>query len=256
MVRSSFSAIELTYVVPVYIENSDVKIMDDFISKCEEYDQEILGKVHFVFVDDCSPVKVEITSQKLSFTLARISDNIPWNQGGARNLGVLIAKSAKLVLTDLDHTFPVETLRLLLDQPIPKGIYNFKRLKNGKPHHPHPNTFFCSKSTFYKSLGVDEEFCGHYGYEDIYFIELQKALKTKFKTFRRHYVSVKEHKELPRESHHSLIRNTTVNEALLTKKRKFLRTKTPFRGHSRLTLNFQWQIVEEHPISRDETPYR
>ncbi|AWW32399.1 glycosyltransferase family 2 protein [Echinicola strongylocentroti] len=248
MTISTFSDIELTYVVPVYIENKEAQIIEKFISKYEEYDHEVLRKIHFVLVDDCSPIKLEIISSKLNITIARISDDIPWNQGGARNLGVLLSKSAKLLLTDLDHSFPEETLRHLIAHPIPKHIYNFRRYKNGKPHHPHPNTFFCSKSTFYKSLGVDEQFCGHYGYEDIYFMELQKALKTKFKTFRRHYVSVREHKEIEGESHHNLVRDTKVNEALLTQKRAFLKTKKPLQGHSRITLNFNWKIIKEQSV--------
>jgi len=236
-------------VVPVYIENIEAQAMEKFVAKYEQYSPQTLQRIHFVFVDDCSPKKVEITSSKLNYTLARISDNIKWNQGGARNLGVMLAKSSKLILTDLDHTFPEKTLLYLLNQPIPKAIYFFNRIKDRKKIHPHPNTFFCTKSLFYKALGVDESFCGNYGYEDIYFIELQKRLKTKIRTIRRHHILVREHKELPHEKQHNLIRDTTVNKALLEEKRKYLETKDPFRGHSRIHLNFHWEIYKENFLS-------
>ncbi|WP_200979110.1 glycosyltransferase family A protein [Echinicola sp. 20G] len=225
--------------------------MEKFVAQYEQFKPDVLEKILFVFVDDCSPVAVKIASQKLNYTVARIKDDIKWNQGGARNLGVLLAKSSKLILTDLDHTFPEETLAYLLKQPIPKVIFNFNRLKDGQKHTIHPNTFFCSKSIFYKSLGVDEEFCGNYGYEDIYFMELQKSLKTKVKTIKRHPVWVREHKEHQEESHHTLIRDVEVNQKLLEKKMKYLKTKNPLKGHSRLSLNFTWEIIEENLLKQN-----
>ncbi|WP_186756598.1 glycosyltransferase family protein [Echinicola salinicaeni] len=248
---SSYSSIEITYIIPVYIENQKAQIIEKFVEQYEQYSPDILKKVLFVFVDDCSPIPVNINSKKLNFTLARINDDIKWNQGGARNLGVLLAKSSKLILTDLDHTFPEETLAYLLKAPLPKSLYNFNRLKDGQKHNIHPNTYYCTKSTFFKSLGVDEEFCGNYGYEDIYFLELQKSLKTKIKTIKRYPVWVREHKEHPSESHHLLIRDTKVNHELLHEKLKYLKSKDPFKGHSRLFLNFSWDIVEEQLLGQN-----
>lgn len=241
----NYNKIELSYIVPVYIENENCKALNNLIETYESYDVEIRKKTFFVFVDDHSPVKISIKTDKLNYILLRIKDNIQWNQGGARNLGVLYAKSPKLILTDLDHHFSEELFRFLLRKKIPKVIYSFRSKMNGKKVSSHPNIFFCTKSLFYKSLGVDEEFCGNYGYEDIYFKELQKALGTKFRKIRRYSNEKLEHKEDKNITHHYLDRDTKVNEKLLETKMAFLETKNPLQGHSRKSLLFDWEVIDE-----------
>lgn len=241
-----YSNIELSYVTPVYIENEETDVVQKVIENYESYSPELLKKIHFIFVDDCSPVEVNIQSRKLNFTLVRITDDITWNQGGARNLGVSLTKSSKLVLTDLDHIFPESLLEKFINTKTPKHFYRIRREQNGKKIHSNPNIFFCSKSLFYKSLGVDEEFCGHYGYEDVYFAKLQKALGSRFKKIRRHRIQLLEHKTDKKISHHFLKRDTTRNKALLNKKLAYLKSPIPLKGHSRLHILFKWKLVTEY----------
>lgn len=240
-----YNTLELSYVVPVYIENEKNDTLLHLIRTYESYDSGLLQRIQFVFVDDHSPVKIEIPADcKLHYTLAHIDDDIMWNQGGARNLGIHLARCSKLVITDLDHIFPESLLTDLLAAKEPKHLYMFRRERDGQKTYSHPNTFFCTKSTFFRSLGVDEEFCGHYGYEDIFFTTLQKAVGTKIKKFSRKRVILNEHKNSDTEQHH-LVRDVTLNKALLEKKLAILKSGGLFASHSRLFLNFKWSIAEE-----------
>lgn len=243
--RNAKQHIELAYIVPVYLDNQKCGILENLIRKYEQYSNDLLDKIHFIFVDDCSPVHIQISTQNLNYTLVRIEDNIPWNQPGARNLGVFLAYAPKLILTDLDHYFPETTLKHIIARNIPADIWLFKRLRNQKKIHSHPCTFFLSKSTFYKSLGFDEEFSGNYGHDDIFFLDLQKSLKTKIRKIRRHHVIVEEYKERS-DKDHTLVRDDSHNKKLLEEKRKYLATDNIFHSQSRIHINFKWHQVSQN----------
>lgn len=240
-----YTKIELSYISAVYIENTEICILDKVIENYESYSPELLEKIHFIFIDDCSPVEVKINSTKLNYTLVKITDNITWNQGGARNLGVFLSKTPKLILTDLDHIFPERLLIDLVLRKTPKHFYRIRREQNGNKIRSNTNIFFCSKSLFYKSEGVDEEFCGYYGYEDVYFAKLQVALGSKFRKIRKYRIQLFEHKVDKSKKHHFLERDTKRNKALLTKKLKYIKSSTPLKGHSRKHISFKWKIINE-----------
>ncbi|MBD0332839.1 MAG: glycosyltransferase family 2 protein [Chitinophagaceae bacterium] len=241
-----FNKLEISYVVPVYVENISSTPLRDAILKYSNYSAEVLSKLQFIFVDDCSPVPIEIPDNcKLNFQLFRIMDNIPWNQGGARNIGVVHARTSKLILTDIDHVFPENILQELIKERLPKVIYKFNRSRDGQRVKPHPNTFFCTKSLFFKSLGVDEEFAGSYGYTDKSFIELQKALGTKFRMYHSRYQILHTEHANTEQPQHALSRDTNRNFQLLQKKLQLIKSKNPLAAHSRLFLNFNWIKVKE-----------
>lgn len=235
-----FRKLELTYIIPIFQENEKFNDLDKLINIYSDYGEDVLNQIHFIFVDDCSPTPITIKNKKLNYTLVRILDDIKWNQGGARNLGVNLSKTSKLLLTDLDHIFPEKILKDLISQKIPHKILQFRRAKNGKKINTHVNTFFCSKSVFFKTLGVDEAFCGNYGYEDIYFLRLQRYLGTRFKTYRKGMITVFEHKQ------HNLKRDTKHNLELLKERTKSIKNKNPFSAHSRKSLCFEWKEIESN----------
>lgn len=234
--------LELSYVVPFYQDNKDNFCLEKLLNTYSKYDKNLLDKIHFIFVDDCSPIPLEINNKELNYTVVRILDNITWNQGGARNLGVSLAKTPKLILTDLDHLFSEKTFKYLCSKNIKylsNKIYKFRRKRDGKKVNSPPNILFCTKSTFYKSLGVDEEFCGNYGHEDIYFVALQKYLGTRIKKFRKHYISTtKNHNQ------HNLKRDTEINAKLLEEKLAAIKKNDPFIAHSRESISFKWEFVD------------
>jgi len=243
-----YTKIKISYVVPIYNEQEDLTAFHNLIKTYSSYSPSILKHIHFIFVDDHSPIPASIPKDcKLNYTLARITTDIKWNQGGARNLGVHLSRSIKLILTDLDVTFTEEGFKHLINYHTPDNIYTFNRISDGVQIHPHFNTFFCSKSTYFKSCGVDEEFCGHYGHEDLFFLDMQRRLGTKVIRFKRFPVLHTEHK-LSNKPQHNLIRDGEVTKPLYKAKKRILRDRNrdPYEAHSRLFLNFEWKIIKEH----------
>ena len=243
-----YTKIKISYVVPIYNEQEDLAAFYNLINTYSSYNTSILKHIHFIFVDDHSPIPIDIPENcKLNYTLARVATDIKWNQGGARNLGAHLARSQKMILTDLDITFTEECFEFLINHKTPDNLHVFERISDGKTIHPHFNTFFCSKSTFFKSLGVDEEFCGHYGHEDVFFLDMQKRLGTKIFRITRFPVLHTEHK-ISDKPQHNLSRNEDYKRPLYEAKRRILKdsNRDPYEAHSRLFLNFEWKIVKEH----------
>jgi hypothetical protein len=244
MQKEDYSYLELSYILPIYIQNPESTALVDMISHYEMYPKELLSRIQFILVDDCSPVKITLPKSTLNIVLVRITDNIEWNQGGARNLGVQLAKTSKLVLTDLDHIFPEILLKKMLASRQPKYLNKFKRQRDGKRVNAHPNSFFCTKSLFYKCLGYDEAFSGHYGHDDIFFVEMQKALGTKIRYFNQIDAVVHvEHFNNTNVEQHFLSRDTTFNEALFNTKMALINKGKNFEAHSRLLVNFKYEII-------------
>ena len=236
---NQYSDIEISYVIPAYVQNKDNRDVANLLDTYASYSKEVRQKIQFIIVDDGSPIPIEVNNPKLNILLARVTEDIKWNQPGARNLGVHLARSSKLILTDLDHTFPESVLKDLIRYPIPTSIWKFRRKRNGAKVKAHPNTFFISKATYFKTLGVDEEFSGNYGHDDIYFYMLQRHLGTRFRKYRKTFITAIEHE------HHNLSRDASHNQELLDRKVAAMKQKRPFEAHSRLFLNFNWEKVAE-----------
>lgn len=75
----------------------------------------MLDVIEFIIIDDRSPLHYEIPNFNINLRWIKINENIKWNQAGARNLGVLSAKSDKFIITDLDHVFYEDTLKFMVD---------------------------------------------------------------------------------------------------------------------------------------------
>ena len=242
--------IQLSYVVPVYFNQQNAHTLTDLLLHYAAYAREVTEHIQFVIVDDCSPLPIEIPPAiKLNISLFRIQSDIRWNQCGARNLGVVYAKSPRILLTDSDHCFPEKLLKDILNSRIPKKtIYKFKRInQHGLAMGKNINIFYTSKAVFFQALGYDEEFSGNYGYEDVYFNELQRRLGNSVRYFTRFKKIVAT--EVDRESsYHSLQRDTVINEALYKKKMELLQEKDPFVSHSRRFLQFDWRLVWERAV--------
>ena len=48
-------------------------------------------------------------------------------------------------------------------------LYVFKRIHHGQEVDPHINTYLITRRGYFKAGGYDEDFAGHYGYEDVVF---------------------------------------------------------------------------------------
>jgi len=246
----TISPIQLSYVVPVYFNQQSTHTLIDLLSRYNTYAKEVVAPIQFVIIDDASPLPITIPKEiQLNISIYRITTDISWNQCGARNLGVVYAKSPKIILSDSDHYFPEKLLRNILKSTIPKkALYKFKRVDHhGSGIGKAMNIFYTSKAIFFQTLGYDEEFCGNYGFEDLHFLDLQKRIGNNIRYFTRFtkIVASKIDREL---SYHSLDRNTEINRALYENKKELLKADNPFISHSRAFLQFDWALVDERRI--------
>jgi len=244
----SSSHIRLSYITHFYCDHPDkMKSIESLLETFSAYPAEVLERTHFIIVDDGSPVPYEPKDYGLNLTWLRITDDIPWNNPGARNLGVTFAKSENIVISDTDHDLPPETMAYLCQRKnCRKSFYKFKRIDpEGKTLRAHPNLFFMARSRFMQFFGYDEEFCGDYAHDDMWFVKFQKwngsiqrHIPDKFPARLRKLDTLKHT--------HSLERNLETNEVLYQRKRKQVDLHGETYGHSRTFLDFKWEISHFH----------
>lgn len=211
--------------------------------------------MEFVIIDDGSPLKYEIPDFNLNLRWIKINEDIKWNQSGARNLGVLSAKSDKLIITDLDHIFYEDTLKFMATYNFKeKEIYKSRRThihKNGFVAGNYPgagNIYAMSRGDFLKYFGYDEEFAGNYGYEDNFCAEYFDALgfKRKYITKKKYFCRERDDNDVNRKSsYHSLNRDDSQNKIIYEKKIEKMKKYGAIVAHSRMFLNFTWHVLSE-----------
>src|SRR5690554_4714940 len=87
-----------------------------------------------IIVDDCSPEPAkDVINNSDNVDLYRIETDIPWNRGGARNLGAMLAETEWIIQIDTDHILPPESADRLLNTQINSSKwYRFPRYRVGK----------------------------------------------------------------------------------------------------------------------------
>jgi len=143
----------------------------------------------FILVDDHSDVEYQLPQTDLNIRLFRVIDDLPWNQAGARNLGVFHATGQAGLFIDIDQFIYLEFLeRLCMAAPnLERDTINFFRnkelinIQNNEAMAHHPNSFVVNLADF-KRIGMyDEDFVGHYGFEDVFLMKVWEARGGKLK---------------------------------------------------------------------------
>lgn len=151
-------------------------LVESQIAYWDSLPDSILSQTEFILVDDCSEELPVIKATRLNLKVFRIITDIPWNQAGARNLGAFNATGEWALFFDIDQKFyaePMANLIASLHLLNPQTLYYFriKELTNtltGVSLLTAPSTFLANLAKF-KWWGMyDEDFAGHYGYEDLY----------------------------------------------------------------------------------------
>lgn len=125
--------------------------------------QSIIDAVEYIFVDDGSKSPINLDAPRFNAQVFRVRRDIKWNQDGARNIGAHHARGEWLLLADIDHIIPEETLREALTVEDDK-IFTFRRVdKNGTTLRPHLNSFLMKKKRYWEIGGYDEDYRGTYG---------------------------------------------------------------------------------------------
>lgn len=161
------TARSITLVLPYY---DNPTIFEEQQRLWASYPPELRARLHVIVVDDCSPrwpALPHVTESGVaSFALYRTTVDCRWNWIFCRNLGVENAPTPWVLLTDIDHLLPVETLRRLLDGDCDANVaYRFSRVDAPAltPYKPHPNTWFLARTLYDRVGGYDERFSGYYG---------------------------------------------------------------------------------------------
>ena len=141
------------------------------------------ARLEVVLVDDGSPegeraAEVERPAGLPDLRIFRVTDDRPWHQHAARNIGAHEAAHEWLILTDMDHLLPEATFVRLLAQKNKARVYTFGRLDapdltptlhpvRGTPK-PHPNSFAMTRDLYWRVGGYDEDYCGLYGTDGLF----------------------------------------------------------------------------------------
>lgn len=138
-----------------------------------------------ILVDDGSqkdPAIKRVKKCKFPLELYRIKKDIPWNQNGARNLGMTHSEGWCL-MTDMDHLLTKNQFDVLYRLKLDKNIHYVpgRQKANGSWYKRHPNSYILHRDLYWKAGGYDEFFSGFYGTDA---------------TFRRQLASVSERVEL------------------------------------------------------------
>lgn len=243
---AGFSHIELSYVTTFYFNHTDSSSVLQLLRRYASYSGDLLDRLQFLLVDDGSPVPVTLPADlDLNVLLLRIPEDVPWNHAAARNLGAVYARSDKLLLTDVDHEFPEDTLRRILDLgELRRTMYMFFRLDEGGAHtRRHLNTFLLSRGRYLQLFGYDEEFCGHYGLEDDLFRRWHRHHGTRIRMFPGGPVRLRpvDHEK----GYHSLPRDRGHNAETFTRKRRLWEELGPQAAYSRTFLRTPFEVVAD-----------
>jgi hypothetical protein len=157
-------------------------MLDRHIEEWSEY--RIKDKFRAIVVDDGSskdPALDHLGGVDVGFPieLYRINVDIPWNQDGARNLGMHHADGWCLI-TDMDHLLNVKNAKKLATREVDQTLYYTlqRELQGGERYHPHPNTYFLTRDTYWKAGGYDESFRGYYGSDSVFQRQLEDTAET------------------------------------------------------------------------------
>lgn len=173
---------DLTLIMPFFENASMLRLQyQGWAAWPEKYRR----RLKIVLVDDGSPepaTDVPRPEGLPELQIYRVTENRPWHQHAARNLGAHVADEGWLLLTDMDHVLTADAARGLFKRldtgKLDEGTaYMFDRIEadtglptvntEGKPK-PHPNSFLMTRETFWRVGGYDERLTGFYG-TDAYF---------------------------------------------------------------------------------------
>jgi glycosyltransferase involved in cell wall biosynthesis len=137
-------------------------------------DPVVASRIEVVLVDDGSPLypaaTVPIGDLPFSLSIFRIHEDKPWNQDAARNIGVREARAPFVLVTDVDHIVPEETLRGLMTVGDHDQVFALGRGAHfsDAPVRSHVNSYFMARDLYWKIGGYDEDFWGLYGTDKLF----------------------------------------------------------------------------------------
>lgn len=163
----------LTFAMPYY---KNPGMLAHQYGVWSSYPDALKAQIEIVLVDDGSPVPALDVPRPAGLPplrIFRVVEDIPWHQHGARNLAAHAAVAPWLLLTDMDHVVPADSLAALLGRIAaagPETIFTFHRLDAPRltptlnergEWKPHVNTYALTRDLFWRVGGYDEDAKGY-----------------------------------------------------------------------------------------------
>jgi hypothetical protein len=192
-----------TVIVPYYNQPEMLRVHLDIWAA---YDKHVRENLRLVIVDDGSMKQAEkvifdefgdpgAMLAGIDLQLYRIDKDIPWNRGGARNLGSTEALTPWLLHMDIDHIMPPTSAAMLVERRNdfkPAAWYRFRRFRYGAADDtrmkdalprdqkfgeikPHIDSYLVTKTLYWKAGGYNEDFSGCLGGGSPFLRELEKV---------------------------------------------------------------------------------
>lgn len=164
-------------LVMAYFENG--QMLKRHLHEWRDWSDEAAADIKVIIVDDGSandPAELRLRQKpdlvaRLNIECYRVlGKKIPWNQHGARNLGMMKAPDGWCLMTDMDHLLTAQEAGAMVSMELAEGNYYVPSRINsdGQPKHRHPNSFILTRESFWQSGGYDEDFCGWYGSDSVF----------------------------------------------------------------------------------------
>lgn len=168
---------DVTLIMPYY-ENASMLALQ-YSEWAEKWPVEARERFKVILVDDGSqnaPAAAVARPEGLpALEIYRVTEDRPWHQHAARNLGAHVAPDGWLLMTDMDHVLTGKNAAALLKRlgrMNPNMIFTLRRVeadtglptlgRDGQPK-PHPNSFVLTRELYWRIGGYDEDLCGIYG---------------------------------------------------------------------------------------------
>ena len=141
----------------------------EMLKKHLEHWESYPNSVQKIIVDDCSKQKKLPAGIPNDICVYRITDDIQWNQTGARNLLYFCSEKLITFSSDIDHVLPCQSLLKLasLDFDSELSVHfldrQFISLKNISVRRKMHSSFALHTNTYMALSGHCEELAGNYG---------------------------------------------------------------------------------------------
>lgn len=175
-------ASDLTLVMAVY---GQPLMLQEQLLWISSYPQHVRERLSVVIVDDCGepPVRLEtvtcLDAIIKSAKLFRVDVDIPWNQMGARNLGMHHSEGW-CVMIDPDMVFDGPTMERMMQAAakLQRGQvvrWSLRHVSSNKVDQSSPNTWLIHRDDFFAVGGYDEDFAGNKGWSDVQLLDILNA---------------------------------------------------------------------------------
>lgn len=174
----------LTFVIAVY---GQPLMLEKWFETLRSYPEEVLNHLSVVIVDDHGTPPVDVPMQTVTdadVRVYRVQKDIPWNQGGARNLGMQEAPTDWCVMLDPDMVIEPEVAKRLMrkTQSMKQGelVKLLLRYTNDVYDSTSPNAYLIHREDFERVQGYAEEYAGHKGWSDVELMHTLQGIGVRF----------------------------------------------------------------------------